>query len=282
MRHTPSLLKATPLLALALLTACTANNPESGGIAEPMDVTHVHAIEVDPENADRVYVATHDGLGAWTAETGVVRVSESRGDFMGFAVGDEALYGSGHPAPGDDSPFALGLIVSDDRGATWDGVSLSGEADFHALTASESGGVGYDASSGLLRSSSDGETWTDTPSELGFYDLTFDSESSVLYGTTGEARLVRSEDFQGFEPVVDAPNLLLVDAFTDDVLVGIDEDGVLMSGVPGETWAAPGGEADGELAAFTVGPDDSVWLLDGSGLQRSTDRGATFTPVESW
>ncbi len=55
---------------------------------------------------------------------------------MGFTiVGPDSFLGSGHPGPGDPGPSDVGLIRSDDGGAGWTPVSLSGRSDFHALTA---------------------------------------------------------------------------------------------------------------------------------------------------
>ena len=139
-----------------LLSACGEEDPAPGA---QMDASHVHAIAVDPEDPDRLYVATHEGLGAWTEE-GLVRVSRSTGDFMGFAVGPAGvLYGSGHPGRGEDAPFALGLISSEDGGRTWDPVSLSGEADFHALEYRHDRVYALNSMTGALMVSDDLRSW---------------------------------------------------------------------------------------------------------------------------
>lgn len=263
-----------------VLSGCGGGDALPG---EPMDVSHVHAIAVDPEDPERVYLATHEGLGAWTTE-GVERVSATSGDFMGFAIGPGGvLYGSGHPGRGEDAPFALGLISSDDGGRSWEPVSLSGEADFHALTADADGVLGYDASNGLLRASSDGQDWEDREAASGFLDLAADPASERFLGTTGEGMLVVSDN-RGvtFEPVPDAPDLLLVEVFADGSLIGVAPDGTLLLGGADGAWEPTGARASEGLQGLAVGPDDSVWLLDGEGLSRSTDRGTTLERVPGW
>ncbi len=119
------------LPAVVLLTACTSGgaDPESGSApsAGAPEIGHVHAVAVDPAD-DALLLATHAGL---------------------FRVAD------GQPAC-VDLPQPMGLIESTDGGSTWSPVSRQGRSDFHALTASSAGVLGYDGS--LLRSS-DGRAW---------------------------------------------------------------------------------------------------------------------------
>lgn len=57
-------------------------------------------------------------------------------DYMGFSATRDALYSSGHPAPGSELPDPLGLIKSSDGGKTWQQLGLTGESDFHTLATS--------------------------------------------------------------------------------------------------------------------------------------------------
>lgn len=266
---------------IAVLAACgTEPDPVSSG---EVDVSHVHGLGVDPENPDRLYVATHEGLAAYTDDDGLEQVGDNRSDFMGFAVGPEGtLYASGHPGEGDDGPFALGLIASQDAGATWEDVSLSGEADFHALDAHDAGVYGFDAASGLLRTSSDGVDWTDVPTDVAFIDLAADPTSDRLLGTTEQGLVASTDGGRSFEPVDGAPPLILVDFSPDGDLVGIDSRGRVRTASASGAWTTQSGVADSGLQAFASGPDGVVWLLDGAGLRRSTDRGDSFDPAPAW
>lgn len=272
---------AALLPAVLALGACS----DAGDAAsdESLDIDHVHGLAVDPDDPARVFVATHEGLGAWT-EDGLERVSRTSADFMGFTVGpDGTLYGSGHPGRGEDGPSSVGLIRSTDGGRTWEPVSLAGEADFHALAADEDGVVGYDAYTGQLRLSADGEEWEDVDAPTGYLSLAADPVSERFVGTTGQGVLVASEDGgRTLEPVPDAPRLLLVDYFADGSLLGVAADGQLLLGGRDGSWEAAGARAGEGLQAMTVGPEGTIWLLDDAGLQRSEDRGATLEAVPGW
>ncbi|QYJ05424.1 hypothetical protein KUV85_07015 [Nocardioides panacisoli] len=270
----------TTTLGLGLLTAC-GDDPAVDG--ETMEVSHVHALAVDPNDPSALFVATHEGLGRYTESDGVRRVGQATSDFMGFATGpDGRLFASGHPGSDEDAPLALGLISSTDEGDSWEAVSLSGEADFHALTADEDGVVGFDAANSVLRTSTDGEDWEDVPTEEGFIDLAADPTSPRLVGTTGNGELVESTDGGAtFTAVTNAPTLVLVDFAPDGSLVGIAPTGELQTVADGD-WRATGARADDQLQAFTAGPDGTVWVLDGQGLQKSTDGGASLESAPSW
>src|SRR5450756_333301 len=82
----------------------------------------------------------------------------SRRRLDGFSVaGPGHFYASGHPGDGVDLPAPVGLMETTNAGKTWKVRSLGGESDFHALTSSSKGVLGYD---GALRSTADGKTWT--------------------------------------------------------------------------------------------------------------------------
>ena len=116
---------------------------------------HVHGLGVVE---GEVLIATHTGM--WSAGPGerrAVRRGESRQDVMGFtAQSSERVLGSGHPDLRQGGPPHVGLIESADLGATWRTVSLRGEVDFHALTASGDAVYGFDGLSGRLLASGDG------------------------------------------------------------------------------------------------------------------------------
>jgi hypothetical protein len=102
-----------PYLA-ALATTAQAQAPAD--LSELSQVTHIHGLAFDPQDRDRIVIATHHGLFSFDLEAEeLAPVGESRQDFMGFTVDPAGtFYGSGHPETGGNS----GVIISQDRGQT--------------------------------------------------------------------------------------------------------------------------------------------------------------------
>lgn len=94
---------------------------------------HIHGLAYTPDGKS-LLVPAHVGLaryrdGRWLTVPGPAH------DFMGFSVAQNAIYTSGHPAPGSPMTNPLGLMKSTDGGATWQQLGLSGESDFHTMAA---------------------------------------------------------------------------------------------------------------------------------------------------
>lgn len=102
--------------------------------APAMTLRHVHGL-VFSKDGKTLMIPSHDGLalyrdGRWTKASGPEH------DYMGFARSRDALYSSGHPAPGSGLANPFGLLRSNDGGETWERLGLAGEADFHLLAVS--------------------------------------------------------------------------------------------------------------------------------------------------
>ena len=120
----------TALLTLAL--GVGAAPPAHAG--EPVTLMHVHGLSYSTDGA-RLIIPSHDGLaifenGRWSKAPGPAH------DYMGFSATRDALYSSGHPAPGSGLVNPFGLIKSRDGGKTWSKLGLEGESDFHTLATS--------------------------------------------------------------------------------------------------------------------------------------------------
>lgn len=139
-----------PLFATVVVFATTLSvaawpataNPQTGhpwpaalaSVQSAMTLHHVHGLAFSTDGKT-LTIPSHDGLalyrdGRWAKAPGPAH------DYMGFTRGREALYSSGHPAPGLNLPNPFGLLRSRDGGKTWERLGLTGEADFHLMAVS--------------------------------------------------------------------------------------------------------------------------------------------------
>jgi glucose/arabinose dehydrogenase len=133
---------------------------------------HVHEVAF---GGDGLLLATHQGVYTVDLDGGALALTGAASfDAMGMAVTDAGVLASGHPGEVTDDVFVapnVGLIADD--GDAWRSISLSGEVDFHALTATALEGapllvlvasgssgdlVGVDATGAIVRE--DEGSWT--------------------------------------------------------------------------------------------------------------------------
>jgi hypothetical protein len=95
---------------------------------------HVHGLSFTADGA-ALMVPSHVGLAVYRHGKGWTRAPGPGHDYMGFSVAQEAMYSSGHPAPGSPLRDPFGLIKSTNGGTTWQQLGLAGEADFHLMAA---------------------------------------------------------------------------------------------------------------------------------------------------
>lgn len=101
---------------------------------QPVTLTHVHGLSYSADGK-QLLIPSHHGLavyadGRWSKAEGPAH------DYMGLSATRDALYSSGHPAPGSELTDPFGLIKSSDGGKTWQQLGLTGESDFHVLATS--------------------------------------------------------------------------------------------------------------------------------------------------
>lgn len=277
------------LVPLSLLVAgCSAAPPPASNGPQTVEGSgHVHGMSVDPAS-NTVLLATHDGLYNTTAKI-PVKISESTIDLMGFTAAAEpgTFYASGHPGPGSSLPNPVGLIQSTDSGKTWQKVSRAGQSDFHTLTISGEALVGFD---GQLRTSTDGITWITSATTFTPTVLAGSPASTVVLATTQDGLQRSTDSGTTWQPVPKSPNIEFVVIATPREkaptnAVGVATDGsVFLSTDTGLTWAATG-KITGQVEAVTAVEDrtgkPSIWVSTTTGVQVSTDGGATFRPVSS-
>lgn len=140
---------------LATLLAATAQ------AARLDDLSHLHGLAFDPDDPQRLLLATHHGLYRAHPDGRVEPVGRSRDDYMALATDPATpglLYASGHPVGGGN----LGLLRSEDGGASWTKRSDGhrGPVDFHQLAVSRADPeVLYGVHGGLQRSDDGGASW---------------------------------------------------------------------------------------------------------------------------
>ena len=263
-----------------LVTACTQQGSESAEVAssagEENPFGHVHGLALDP-GTDQLLLATHHGLFNISGES-PEKIGPTN-DLMGFATADAGhYYASGHPGPGSDLPNPLGLVESTDGGQTWQELSRQGESDFHALTVSEEGVIGFD---GTLRITTDGQEWTESSDQIQPVNLAASTDGPVVLATT-EDGVQRSDDGGATWELPEGAPVLLITAFADaDTAVGVAPDGTVhVSRDAGKSWETTGGTTGqpSAVAASTDGEDGlQIWVATEQGIEFSDDAGATFS-----
>lgn len=150
------------LLCLALAMAA----PAQLHAGEAVTLTHVHGLSYSPDGK-QLMIPSHHGLAVFAAG----RWSKAPGpahDYMGYSATRDALYSSGHPAPGSGQVNPFGLIKSRDGGKTWQKLGLEGESDFHLLATSHGTNAVYVfnpqpnsrmSQAGIHHTTSDGVQW---------------------------------------------------------------------------------------------------------------------------
>lgn len=254
----------------------------SGGTASA-DATlpggHVHGVAIDPRD-ERVHLATHEGLYRYD-DAGPTRVGPVI-DLMGFTVaGPGHFYASGHPGPGTDLPDPVGLIESTDGGETWSPLSRQGESDFHALTASATGVLGFDGTT--LLGTGDGVAWSALDAPVAPYAMDVSPDGSTIVVTHQDGPQRSTDAGATWDRLADAPLLLVVDWADNATVVGVTPDGgVHVSDDAGATWRQDA-RVDGAPHAVTTHrrSDGSlrVVVVTGDTVLDSTDLAAGFTPL---
>lgn len=188
-------------LALLVSVGITTAGLVSTGIGQESvsvrDLAHIHGVAFSPEADGGILLATHHGLYTVDPQGRATLLSATQDDFMGFTIvpeRDNLLVASGHPAAGGN----LGLIASEDGGATWTTISdgVGGPVDFHALTSSPANpDVLYGLFKGIQTSRDGGNTWEFVgPAPETTIDLSGSASSEqLLFAATGSG-LFRTED----------------------------------------------------------------------------------------
>lgn len=284
----PRRIRVTALIAAVplVLAGCAAGASASSAPSE-MPAAHVHGMTIDPMSS-RIMRATHDGLYDAT-KTPAVKVSGSI-DLMGFTPTDtpDVFYASGHPGAGSQLPDPAGLIRSTDAGKTWELVSRQGESDFHALTITKDGLVGYD---GTLRTNADGTTWVSSAAAFSPAALAGSPATTVVLATTQEGLQRSTDGGKTWQPNPSAPIMQFAAFATAEYkatteAAGVSPDGTVYvsSTDAGLSWSRTG-QINGQVQTIAAMEGNTgkpwIWAATTTGVQVSTDGGVTFRPSDA-
>ncbi|MFF5992942.1 MULTISPECIES: F510_1955 family glycosylhydrolase [Prauserella] len=267
------------VIAAATLTACgqTAEQTANNVPGAPPSLGHVHGLGIDPADGT-LYAASHYGVFRLPDQGEPELIADRQQDTMGFTVvGPRHFLGSGHPAPDEDLPPHLGLIESTDAGQTWAPLSLSGQADFHALEAKHNQVYGYDSQSQQLMVTSDRQNW-DRRASIALADFTVHpTNANTVLATTEEGPARSTDGGRTFATMPKAPLLLLLDWPSENTLIGIDPDGRVHTSKDGGTSWSTAGQVPGAPQALATNGSSEVYVATETGIYASRDGGRTFT-----
>ena len=269
------------VVAALALTGCSQGAPSEPGVrlAAQLPSDHVHGVGRDT-GTGQVSLATHEGLFVLQSDKNWTQVGPVV-DLMGFAIsGPGTFYASGHPADGVDLPTPVGLMKSTDAGRTWTVLSRGGQSDFHALTASSKGVMGFDGSLGVT---SDGKTWTQGGLTLEPRSLASAPDGSRVLATTAQGVFSTTDGGGTWTPLASAPPLMLVAWADPETIVGITpEGGLAVSTDAGVSWKSnPGRVSSGQ--AISASRDKTgvleILVVTDTRVVQSRDSGATFADL---
>jgi len=212
-------MKRNTFRAMALAVTMTPLAWLSANAAAGVALTHVHGLTYAADGAT-LLVPSHHGLavyssGQWSKAPGPEH------DYMGFTGTRNALYSSGHPAPGSGLKNPFGLIKSTDGGKSWKQLVLQGESDFHTLAASYGTNAVYVVNphpnsqmgtQGVYFTTNDGEKWqrVEAAGLAGrIHGLAVHPSDSATVAAAADQGLFLSKDAgASFKPVVSGKRVL--------------------------------------------------------------------------
>lgn len=127
---------AVAIAAIAALVLLISSNNRAS-----VSFPDIHGMSFTGDG-NQLRVATHTGIvsyedGSWSRPTLPIN------DYMGYSGTEDGFFSSGHPGAGSNLINPIGLVRSQDFGATVQTINFLGETDFHVMGASYYGDTVY-------------------------------------------------------------------------------------------------------------------------------------------
>jgi hypothetical protein len=253
----------------------------------------VLGVSLDPSDGalflstDRGLVRIPSGAGRGvlvkgTFRDGLVKVPLRR-DSPATVVGPNRLLGSGHPGAQGPVPQNLGLLISNDGGATWDPISLTGDADLHILRVKVGADwlYAYDfVRSKIVLTKNNGRTFTGHPAPGLISDLAANPDDlDHVLAATDRGPLISTNAGANWRPFPqqDADRFLWP---AGDALYLFDRSGnVRLSKDEGGSASLIGTVGAPVVALTAAGPRDLIAVTRNDRIKRSRDGGRTWATV---
>ncbi len=256
--------------------------------------SHGHGIAVDVSEANKLYIATHEGLFVLVDDKDLFRIGKTRNDLMGFSAhptNPTTFFSSGHLAYGGN----LGFQTSDDGGVSWKKVSggLSGPVDFHSLAVSSvNPNIVYGFFLGDIQRSIDrGRNWEIAKGAVAPISLTSDPfDEKVLYAGTQDGALVSvdgGDSWKSISTVLDGGFVTVYAPHPVDnsfALAFSERQGGLAKSIDtGASWIRLGEQFGGSAVLYIAyakqKPDTIYALTNENTLYKSEDKGENFVKI---
>lgn len=252
-------------------------------------ITHGHGLNVDVQNPENVYIATHHGLLLLKNDKDLFQIGESGDDYMGFSAhptDSKIFFSSGHPKSGGN----IGFQKSIDGGSSWEKLSdgVNGPVDFHALTVSP---INPDLIFGwyqgaVQRTVDGGKNWqivsrTATP----FVNLAADpKDENIVYASTPQGLLISTDKGGQWTKILDGfVSVAVVNSQDSQKLLAYTEQQLVRSNDGGKTWEKTNTDFSAETPLYISfakqQPDIGYLLTEKNSIYKSTDGAISWKKI---
>lgn len=261
--------------------------------AEPVPLArlgHVHGIALDPGEPSRVLLATHQGLFAASPNGLATRVSKLNADFTALTVHPKdpgKFFASAKSAKGGN----LGVMVSEDGGATWRRISdaADGQMAFQAITISPTNpDLMYGAGKDLQVSRDGGLTWRRVaPAPESLLALSASSgDENILLAATMKGLLISHDGGQNWRAgyFIKRPATMVHSTASGRQFAFIYGTGLVETQEPSLAWKTVAFDfQDRAIMGIVVSPDDPgrfFAVTDTGVAMTSADGGKRWTSFQ--